>query len=129
MTLTSIERMQNILCRKPVDRIGLFEHFWSDTQKVWTEQGHIQPGENLVDHFDFDMEAYSPFNVVADLDFVPEVLEETEETILTRNGNGAVLRHHKLHDATPDHIDFLVKDRTQWEEMHQAHAQAGSPAD
>lgn len=116
MTLTSIERMQNILQRKPVDRIGLFEHFWSDTQKVWTEQGHIQPGEILADHFGFDMEAFSPFNVVADLDFVPEVLEETEETILTRDGNGAVLRHHKLHDATPEHIDFLVKDRTQWEE-------------
>ena len=54
--LTGIERITNILQRKPVDRIGLFEHFWSDTQKVWTEQGHIQPGENLADHFGFDLE-------------------------------------------------------------------------
>ena len=51
--LTGIERIGNISQRKPVDRIGLFEHFWSDTQTVWAEQGHIQPGENLADHFGF----------------------------------------------------------------------------
>ena len=28
--LTGIERIGNILGRKPVDRIGLFEHFWGD---------------------------------------------------------------------------------------------------
>ncbi|MGC9522485.1 MAG: uroporphyrinogen decarboxylase family protein [Anaerolineae bacterium] len=113
--MTGLERITNILKREPVDRIGLFEHFWSDTQRVWTEQGHIQPGENLADHFGFDMQLQWPFNVIADLDFEPEVLEETEETILTRDGNGAVLRRHKLHDATPEHIDFLVKDRAAWE--------------
>ncbi len=114
--LTGIERITNILHRKPVDRIGLFEHFWSDTQKVWTEQGHILPGENLADHFGFDLETSWAFSMVADLDFVPVVLEETEETILTTDGNGATLRKHKLHDATPEHIDFLVKDRQGWEE-------------
>ena len=114
-SMNGLERIDNILHRRPVDRIGLFEHFWSDTQKVWTEQGHIQPGENLADHFGFDMETSWAFNVTADLDFEPEVLEETEETILTRDGNGAVLRRHKLHDATPEHIDFLVKDRAAWE--------------
>jgi uroporphyrinogen decarboxylase len=115
MTLTGFERITNILQHKPVDRIGLFEHFWSDTQKVWTEQGHLRPGENLADHFGFDMEQIWAFNVVADLDFEPEVLEETEETIVTKDGNGAVLRRHKLHDATPEHIDFTVKDRAGWE--------------
>ncbi|HHE73406.1 MAG TPA: hypothetical protein ENL34_14125 [Chloroflexi bacterium] len=113
--MTGRERIARILRRQPVDRIGLFEHFWSDTQRVWTEQGHIQPGENMADHFGFDMELAWPFNLVADLDFEPEVLEETEETIVTRDGNGAVLRKHKLHDATPEHIDFLVKDREAWE--------------
>ena len=33
-----------------------------------------------------------------------------------RDSNGAVLRRHKLHDATPEHVDFLVKDRAGWEE-------------
>ncbi len=115
MELTGRERIENILRRKPVDRIGLFEHFWNDTQATWTQQGHLKPAESLCDHFGFDLELVSPFEMVADLDFVPEVLEETEETRLVRNGNYAILRTHKLHDATPEHIDFLVKDRTNWE--------------
>jgi len=35
---------------------------------------------------------------------------------LQRDGNGALLRRHKLHDSTPEHVDFLVKDRQGWEE-------------
>jgi len=61
------------------------------------------------------------FNAVARLDFKPEVIEETEETILMRDGNGAVLRRHKLHDATPEHVDFAVRDRESWEELARPH--------
>ena len=88
--MTGIERIRNILQRKPVDRIGLFEHFWSDTHKAWTDQGHIGEEESFADHFGFDIELAWPFNVVADLDFEEEVIEETDEAVLTRNGNGAV---------------------------------------
>jgi uroporphyrinogen decarboxylase len=116
-TLTGIERISNILRRHPVDRIGLFEHFWGDTRRAWHEQGHIREEEDLADHFGFDMELCWAFDLVADLDFEPVVVEETEETILTRDGNGALLRRHKLHDATPEHVDFTVKDRATWEEL------------
>jgi len=114
--LTSIERIGNILRRKPVDRIGVFEHFWGDTHKKWTREGHIKEGESLDDHFGFDISVCWCFNLVAKLNFEPEVIEETEETVLARDGNGAVLRRHKLHDSTPEHVDFLVKDRAGWEE-------------
>lgn len=114
--MTGIERMGNILKRKPVDRIGLYEHFWDDTQKAWSENGVIGEKENLADHFGFDLEECWPFNYTADINFVPEIVEETEETMLIRDGNGALLRRHKLHDTTPEHVDFLVKEREQWEE-------------
>lgn len=114
--LTGRERIANILQRKPVDRIGLFEHFWGDTHAAWTRQGHIKPGENLADHFGFDLELSWPFNMTADLDYTPVVLEETETTRLVRNGNYATLRTHKLHDSTPEHVDFLVKERAGWDE-------------
>lgn len=116
MNLTSKERITNILKRQPVDRIGLFEHFWSDTHAAWTQRHNIPDNVNFNDHFGFDLELSWAFNMVADLDFVPELLEETEETRLTRNGNYATMRTHKLHDATPEHVDFLVKDRTGWDE-------------
>ena len=117
MKMTGIERMSNILKRKPVDRIGLYEHFLGDTHKKWTEDGYVKEEEDLPDHFGFDMDECWSFNLVADLDMVPEIIEETEDTILAKDGNGAFLRRHKLHDATPEHVDFTVKDRTAWENI------------
>ncbi len=114
--LTGFERIQNILRRQPVDRIGVFEHFWNDTYRTWQEKGFIKPGESYEDHFGYDLELFWPFNLVADIDFIPQTIEETAETILQRDGNGALLRRHKLHDSTPEHVDFLVKDRRGWEE-------------
>ena len=122
--MTGIERISNILKRQPVDRIGVFEHFWNDTYRVWRENGWIEPTESMADCFGFDMQIFWPFNLTADLDFVPQVIEETEETILTRDGNGALLRRHKLHDSTPEHVDFLVKDRQGWEEYVKPHLTA-----
>ncbi len=114
--MNSIERITNILQRKPVDRIGLMEHFWSDTKKVWAEKGKITEDVDFGEHFNFDLELSWAFKLTADLNFVPQIIEETEETVLTRDGNGALLRRHKLHDATPEHVDFLVKERKAWEE-------------
>ena len=115
--MTGVERIGNILRRRPVDRIGLFEHFWGDTLQKWQAEGHIAEGEDLDTHFGFDLTTCWCFNLVADLDFEPEVLEETDETVVTRDGNGAVMRRHKLHSSTPEHIDFAVKERAAWEEL------------
>lgn len=114
--LTGVERISNILDRKPVDRIGLYEHFWGDTQKKWASQGHIEEGEPLDEHFGFDMCNCGAFNMIADINFEPEIIEEDDETILQRTGNYAIMRTHKLHSSTPEHVDFSVKDRAAWEE-------------
>lgn len=115
--MTGKERISRILRHEPVDRVGLFEHFWGDTQKAWTEQGHLKPGENLADHFGFDMDMHWAFNMVADLDFQQQVVGETEDTITFLDGNGAVLKRHKFHDSTPEHVDFTVKEREDWEKV------------
>lgn len=114
MSMTGVERITNILKRQPVDRIGLMEHFWGDTHRAWSSQGHISEGESFTDHFGFDLELCWPFNLVADLDYEPEVLEEADETKVVRNGNFATFRVHKLHDTTPEHLGFAVSDRQTW---------------
>ena len=53
---------------------------------------------------------------MTDLDFEPVVLEETEETMVHLDGNGAKLRRHKLHSTTPEYVDFTVKERRAREE-------------
>ncbi len=116
-TLTSIERIGNFLKRKPLDRIPVYEHFWGDTYKGWHEKGWVPEGADFTQLFDYDMRESFCFNMTADLDFKPVILEETEETYLALDGNGAKLRRHKKHDTTPEHVDFTVKEREAWEEL------------
>jgi uroporphyrinogen decarboxylase len=81
-TLTSRERISRILRHEPVDRIGLYEHFWGDTRQKWTDDGFIKDEDDLNSHFDLDVRQMSPFNMVVDLDFEKQLLEETEDTEL-----------------------------------------------
>jgi uroporphyrinogen decarboxylase len=115
--LTGRERIARILEHKPVDRIGLHEHFWGDTRQKWHQDGHIGEDENLNDHFGLDIQQCSPFRMIADIDFEPEVLEETEDTRLVLDGNRARLKWHKKHASTPEHLGFYVTGREQWEEF------------
>ena len=119
--LTSRERIARTLRREPIDHIGAHEGFWGDTHKAWTEQGHVAEGESLADHFGLDLRSAGWLNLVVDLDFQDEIVEETEETKLVRSGNGALLRWWKTHDGTPEHVDFLVKDRAGWLEHARPH--------
>ena len=113
--MTGIERISNILNHKPVDRIGVFEHFWGDTHKTYAEQGHIKEGETFEDNLGLDMQMCWPIKLVADLDFTEKIVAETEETKTILDGNGAYLKRHKLHDSTPEHVDYTVKCREDWE--------------
>jgi len=116
MEMTSIERMTNTLARKPVDHIPIAISPWGVTVKKWIEQGHLKEGEDVAEHFGQDLCGGGWLNSTANLDFEPVTLEETEETILQKDGNGAMLRRHKQHDSTPEHVDFTVRDRATWEE-------------
>jgi len=119
--LTSQERIARILRREPVDRIGAYESFWGDTQQAWAALGRVGKDEPLEDHFGLDLRLSWCFNMVADLDFKEEIVEETEETKLVRSGNGALLRWWKARGGTPEHVDFLVKDRAGWQEHIRPH--------
>jgi uroporphyrinogen decarboxylase len=121
MVLTSRERIERILKHQPVDRIGCFESFWGETAGAWRGQGHLGSDENLDDHFDYDIRNSWPFFCGADIDNKETLLEETEETKLIRNANGAVLRFWKHKAGTPEHVDFLVTDRAGWEEHIRPH--------
>jgi uroporphyrinogen decarboxylase len=115
--MTSIERMIATLDHKPVDQTPVAVSPWGATINRWKSEGHLQEGEDVQEHFGQDLRTGGWLNSVADLDFVPQTLEETDETILQIDGNGAKLRRHKLHDSTPEHVDFTVKDRNGWDEL------------
>jgi len=114
--MTGYERTMGFLKRTPIDRIPLYEHFWGDTYREWNQLGAVKEGQAYEDRFNFDMVECGALSMVADLDFEKVIVEENEDTMLIRDGNGALLRRHKHHDTTPEHVDFLVKERDAWEE-------------
>lgn len=108
------ERISRILARRPADRIGLFEEFWGDTLAAW--RGHVGAGGDveLPGGLRLDMEKAWPFNFTADVHFREQIIEETAETVLALDGNGATLRRHKLHASAPEHVGFRCGSREVW---------------
>jgi uroporphyrinogen decarboxylase len=84
-------------------------------------EGHVGEDESLEDHFGLDIRRAGGLNLAAWLDHEEEIVEETGETKLVRNANGAILRWWKDKSGTPEHVDFLVKDRAGWEEHIRPH--------
>lgn len=124
MELTSKERFARILKHQPVDRIGLFEVFWRETVQKWSAEGHFARPEMVSDHFGLDVRRtggeitpgdYKTINLVADVDYGEQLVEETESAKLLRDGNGALLRWIKEGSGAPEHVDFSVRDRKSWE--------------
>jgi len=119
--MTHRERVLAALNREPVDLLACHDNLWGDTHKKYVSEGKLGKGEDVVAHFDTSIRSGGWLNGVADLDFENQVIEETEETILVLNGNGAQLRTWKSRSGTPEHVDFEVKERTAWEEKIKPH--------
>ena len=115
---------ERILAALNRERVDLFPHedaIWGETVERYTKEGSIKEGEDLVSHFDMSFRCAGWPNCTADLDFEEQIVEETEETKLILNGNGAKLRWWKNRSGTPEHVDFTVKDRASWEEIARPH--------
>ncbi len=121
--LTSKERFQRILRHQPVDRIGLFEVFWQETARKWAAQGRFEKPEMISHHFGLDVRRtggeitpmpWKLLDLVANLEVGEQVVEETDQVKLIRDGNGALLRWRKDGSGAPEHVEFVVGDRRTW---------------
>ena len=115
--MTGKDRIKRILEHEETDRIGICELFWNDSLEKYVQEGHMLPHESYEDHFNLDIQRFKPFNLVLDLDAEEQIIEETDTTRLIKDGNGAILRRHKLHVTTPEHVDFSVTEREDWEKV------------
>ena len=135
---------------KSADRVALAEWPWIDTIAAWVEQGYptrmvykeageqrwsredgrsvdvVQAGEYEEpvpdwQHFGYDMADVYPWLDVMPLRGYDELVEETEEWEIRRNGAGAALKNWKHKSGTPEHIDFLMNNRQIWERDYRPH--------
>ena len=115
LEMTHKERVLNALNHKPVDMLPCGDVLWSETKKRYVDEGHMVEDEDNIVHFDMSWRSGGWINSMANLDFENVVVEETDETTLILNGNGAQLRSWKNKSGTPEHVDFSVKERGPWE--------------
>jgi len=127
MVLTSRERVARCLARQPHDRVPLFDWFWSETEAdyvarigdprlgcgIHAAQAGYHERLTLWEYFDFDlMQVAWPDQRLRMVE--PEVLEETDEWVLQRDGNEAVLRWWKHKMGTPEHVRFGIDSPEKW---------------
>ncbi len=119
--MTHKERVLAALNREPVDLLACHDSLWADTRKKYVAEGKLDSDEDAVRHFDTSIRSGGWINSTADLECGDVIIEETEDTKLVRNGNGATLRWWKARSGTPEHVDFEVRERAAWEEKIKPH--------
>lgn len=131
---TSREIIRALLTDEKPIRVGLREvNIWPDTIRRWIQQGYptqeivAANGDtrrepvNWVDHFGYDMVQVGGWFNNLPLPDYEEVLEETEEWIIVRNGAGATFKRWKHKSGAPEHIDFRMTSREVWERDYRQH--------
>jgi uroporphyrinogen decarboxylase len=154
--MTSQEVIDRLLRDKGSERVGLMGAPWSDTIAAWVEQGYPtrmvyrDVGEDrwrrqdgrwvevevageyeepvpAWEHFGYDMVGVGPWFDIMPLRGYEEVIEETDEWDIKRNGAGAALRYWKHKSGTPEHIDFRMVTREIWERDYRPYLLALDP--
>ncbi len=147
---TSRELINTLLRGQKAERVGLMDSPWSDTIAAWVEQGyptqmvykevgeerwcredgrwveveHAGEYEEPVPpwvHFGYDMVGIGPWFDAMPWRGYDELVEETDEWDIRRNGAGAALKYWKHKSGTPEHIDFRMVTREIWERDYRPH--------
>lgn len=117
--------IEDLLRGRRAERAGLFDNIWWDTLAAWVDQGYpknaegkpVDPGE----HFGFDLCGAGGWFDAMPLRGHSELVEETAEWSVKRNGAGAALKYWKARSGTPEHIDFRMTSREVWERDYRPH--------
>ncbi len=134
-TKTSGAEMVGSLLRreKSVTCVPLYDSPWGDTLKRWTREGMPTDAEgnpvDPCDHFGFDMAGCGGWFDWQPKAGVQEVVEETADWKIVRNGAGALHKCWKEKSGTPEHIDFHMTNRSIWEKEYRQRVVDAIPAE
>jgi len=133
--MTSRERVARTLAHRAPDRVPIYDKFWFEVEREYREQlgcpfvyhrersmfdwGAVSPESQtttLWEQFDMDIAevAWPDFRLRLT---EPEVLEETDEWVLLRDGNQAELRWWKHKMGTPEHVRFGIDTPEKWAQV------------
>lgn len=131
--LSSRERVARALARRPHDRVPIFDWWWMETEIAYlreiddpriayefsspgVEASRVaRRGEGLTlwEYFDMDLlQVGWPDQRLRLVD--PEILEQSDEWVILRDGNEATLRWWKHRMGTPEHLGFGIDSPAAW---------------
>lgn len=127
-SLTSRERVARTLARRPADRVPVYDRWWFETEcdfrrhlrrpfpdgTTWADANAWSHAHGtLWEHFGMDLaEVGWPDYRVCLVE--PEIVDESDEWVLHRDGNGAVLRWWKHKMGTPQHVEYTIITPQAW---------------
>ncbi len=144
------EVIDSLIRRKEAKRVGLMGSPWPDTLRAWVADGyptrmvHKEVGEDrwhpedvqqvTVEvageyeepvppwrHFGYDMTNVGPWFDIMPLIGFSEIVEETEEWEIRRNGAGGLHKYWKHKSGTPEHVGFHMTTREIWDRDYRPH--------
>lgn len=110
--MTSRERVCLALQHKKADRIPIHDGPWGTTVARWRKEG-LPEGESAASYFGFEFRGFGGNN---SLQLPTQVIEETDEYVISTTSDGATRRNWKGKTSTPELIDFSITTREAWEE-------------
>lgn len=141
--------IDDLLRGREAERVGLMGSPWGDTLAAWIAQGYPtrltqhevgdqiwrddgqrvlaeEAGEHVEPvppwrHFGYDMVGVGPWFDIQPLRGHSELVTESDEWTIERNGAGAALKYWKHKSGTPEHIDFRMTTRAVWERDYRPH--------
>ena len=118
--MTPRENLRRLLRREPCERAAFHDHIWRDTQRRWVSEGY--PGEpdcpgDPGDHFGFDIVMFNGIDPMP-IPGCEEILDETGDWVVKRNGAGAVFKTWKHRSGAPEHISFELTSREVWDRTY-----------
>jgi len=111
--MTSRERVLAAIRREPLDRVPIHDSPWATTIARWHKEG-LPADSNPADYFGYE---FVGFGADLTLQLPTERVEETDEYVVERNANGALVMNWKHRTSTPEMRAFTVTTREKWQEL------------
>lgn len=132
MQLTGGERVVRCLLGEPIDRVpygvGLGWLPWGEAMDRWRRESG-DPNLNIFERFGFDRSfAHPAVNLGLSPAFEPEVLEENENFVISRDGRGIVMRNRRDGGSMPEFLSHPVKTWEDWEKIKEERLRIDDPS-
>ena len=124
--LTSRERVQCAIERKPHDRVPRFDTFWEDTLRRWSNEGLIGGEDGAHEALGADMIRLTPFIWPAPFPNRREVLSGERNTLKIRDEWGGIVREFTDHQTTPEHLAWECNSKDAWNSIFKSAISNGS---